>query len=380
MNIMYVINSLTLGGAERQLVELLKGLDRKSYNPYLVCFKRCDGFTNDVKQLGIPILYAERHWRFDPFVLIKLLRIIKEYRIDLIHTYLPLAGIYGALSASLTRIPICNSGIRESAKPTLYQQILLDTSFSLSDVIVANSEVGRRVFQRRHNHKLRVVYNGVDFLRFCRPTDALGKKSELNLARFDKIVSIVTRLEPVKNPLMIIKIASIVIEEEPNTAFVIIGDGTLKAEMEDVIKREVMHRNVFLLGFRNDVEEILQITDVGVLTSNREGLPNAVIEMLASGVPVVATDCEGTREVLDEGQTGFFVKVGDDYRAAQCILKLLRDETLRHSLGLKGKDVVFNKFTLAKMVKKIESIYFDLLESRKRADKSANQPFGEAQS
>jgi len=362
-NILYAINNLNLGGAERQLVELLKGLDRKRYNPYLVCFKRSDGFTNNVKQLRIPILYAERHWRFDPFVIIKLLRIIKEYKIDLIHTYLPLAGIYGALSARVAGIPICNSGIRESAVPTFYQQILLNTSFSLSDVIVSNSEVGRCLFQSRHGHKLRVVYNGVDVLRFSRPIDTPRKKHELNLACFDKIVSTVTRLEPEKNPLMIIKTAAIVIKEAPNTAFVIIGDGTLKADMEDAVMRDGMHNNVFLLGFRDDVEEILQITDIGLLTSNREGLPNAVIEMLASGVPVVATECDGTREVLDNGQTGFFVKIDDEYEAAERILKLLRDETLRHTFGVKGKDIVFTKFNLTKMVETIESIYFDLLES-----------------
>ncbi len=152
-----------------------------------------------------------------------------------------------------------------------------------------------------------------------------------------------------------------VLEHEPNTAFLIIGGGSLKEELAFAIKKSGLNNNVFLLDIRNDVEEILQITDVGVLTSDTEGLPNTVIEMLASGVPVVATNCGGTLEVLDDGQTGFCVGINDEYAMAQQTLRLLRDDALRRTMGLMGKHVARERFSLNKMTETTQSIYRELL-------------------
>jgi L-malate glycosyltransferase len=361
INIMFVIIAVSFGGAERQLVELLKGIDRERYNPCLVCFNEFTGFIDDIERLNIPIFYAMRKWRWDPFVIWKLLRLIRKHHIDLIHTFMPLAGIYGAVAARLSGLPIVNSSIRDTLQPTTYKKLLLNPTIALSDVIIANSEAGRRVYEKLFPYKIRVVYNGIDLKRFEGLDDKGQKKSELNLGQYKYIVSMVARLVPVKNPMMLIKAAALVLKDEPSTAFLIIGGGSLKADLEDAVKQDGLASNVFFLGRRKDVEEILQITDVGVLTSNREGLPNAIIEMLASGIPVVATDCEGTREVLDDGQTGFIVKAGDEYGAAQQVVRLLRDETLRQTMGARGKEAVFEKFNLSKMVATIENIYCELL-------------------
>lgn len=364
-NIMFVIERLSVGGAERQLVELLKGIDRARYNPCLVCFYEGNGFTNDVKSLNIPIYYAIRKWRWDPFVVWRLLCLIRKHHIELIHTFMFLAGIYGTFAARLSGCAVVNSIIRSTHQPSTYEKLLLHPTFALSGVIIANSEAGSRLYEKLFPYKIRVVYNGIDFKRFDGLDYKDGKKSELYLRQYKYIVSMVTRLEIVKNPMMLIRTIGLVLKDEPNTAFLIVGDGSLKPDLEEAVNRDGIAPNVFFLGFRKDVEEILQITDVGVLTSDREGLPNAVIEMLASGVPVVATDCEGTREVLDDGVTGFLVKTGDECGAAREIVKLLRDETLRKTMGARGKDVVFERFNLNRMIGTIESIYSELLESNK---------------
>ncbi|MBU1054485.1 MAG: glycosyltransferase [Proteobacteria bacterium] len=361
INILYLIDKMEFGGAERQLVELLKGINKEKYNPCMAYFRKSPGFIDDVNELNIPIYFIERKWRWDPFVIWNLLLFIRQNHIDLVHSYMPVAGVYGPFSSKLSCLPIVNSFVRGTKQPTLYEKLLLKPSFALSDVIIANSEAGKRVYGKYSPLKMRVIYNGIDLMRFNNRIDREMKKISLNLQRFDSIVSMVTRLEPVKNPMMLIKAATIVLKDKPNTAFLIVGDGTLREEMELEVIDRALNRNVFFLGFRKDVEELLQITDIGVLTSDREGLPNAVIEMLASGVPVVATDCEGTREVLDDGLTGFLTDIGDEYGVAQRIVRLLGDDTLRRRMGVRGKDKVYKEFNLRKMVDALENIYCEVL-------------------
>jgi len=272
-----------------------------------------------------------------------------------------MAGIYGSIAARIAGIPIVNSAIRASRYPTSYERILLKPSFALSNVVIANSEAGRRVFKGLAPRKIKVVHNGVDLKRFNRLSDLRQKKNDLHLEGFKYIVSLVARLVPEKNPMMFLRTAEIVLQHEQNTAFMIIGNGSMKEELESAIRKAGLETSVFLLGSRTDVEEILQITDVGVLTSDTEGLPNTVIEMLASGVPVVATNCGGTAEVLDDGQIGFCVERNDEHEMAQQVLRLLRDDTLRKTMGLMGKQVVRERFGLKKMMETTESIYRELL-------------------
>jgi glycosyltransferase involved in cell wall biosynthesis len=362
-NIMFVIAGMVFGGAERQLLELLKGIDRARFRPFLTCLSKSTGFTDDVKKMGIPILYAERKWRMDPFVIWHLAGLIRKNHIALVHSFMPLAGIYGSISARLSGVPIVNSAIRGTKQPSLYEKMLLRPTFALSNVILANSEAGKKVYVSLSPEKTKVVYNGIDLKRFDKREDGKKKKAELKLGAFKHVVTTVTRLEPVKGPLVLIKAARFVLGDNRDTAFLIVGDGSLRAYLEDVVRQTGLTDRVFFLGFRKDVEEILWATDVGVLTSNREGLPNAVLEMLASGVPVVATDCEGTREVLDDGETGFLAKIGDEQGIARRITELLKNDTLRREMGTKGKDVVSRKFNLSRMVASIEEIYDNLLES-----------------
>jgi len=364
-NLMFVIETLEIGGAERQLLELIKGLDRNVYNPIVVCFRRTPGLAKEVTALDIPVYYAIRKWRWDPSVVWKIIKLIRANNISLIHAYMPLAGIYGSAAAMISGVPIVNSSIRNAKVPTLYEMALLKCSFALSDVVLANSNTGKKVFSKLSRGKIKVIYNGIDYSRFNKPIDIQNKKRDLNLERFDFVVSMVARLEEVKNPVMFVRVARIVSEALPNTAFLVVGDGSMRKALEQVIITLGLNLNVFLLGSRTDIEEILQITDIGVLTSNSEGLPNTIIEMLASGVPVVATNCEGVREILDHGQTGLCVEINNELSMAEQIIRLLRDDKLRSVMGLKGKQEVQSRFSLKEMVDRTEGIYKELLVSNR---------------
>jgi glycosyltransferase involved in cell wall biosynthesis len=359
--VMFVVARLSIGGAERQLVELIKGIDRTQFDPCLVSLDRSGGFAQVIERLGVPIFYAERKYRFDPFVALRLVRLINRQRVSLLHSFLSTAGVYGSVAARIAGIPIVNSAIRASRYPTAYERLFLKPSFALSQVVTANSEAGRRVFSKLAPHNIRVVHNGVDMTRFSRLSDVKQKKASLGFAQFAHVVTLVARMSPEKNPMMFLRAAGIVLKQEPNTAFLLVGSGSLKEELELEIRRAGLGNNVFMMGECTNVEEILQITDVGALTSNTEGLPNAIIEMLASGVPVVATDCGGTTEVLEDMRTGFCVERNDENRMARRMVELLRDQGLRKAMGMRGIEAIQEKFSIHGMVETTQSIYRELL-------------------
>ena len=174
---------------------------------------------------------------------------------------------------------------------------------------------------------------------------------------YDNIVTIVARLEKVKDHFSFVKAAALVNEKHSSTVFLIVGDGSLRKELEEFVQKTGMNQHVLFLGQRDDIEEILSITDVAVLTSQSEGISNFIIESLASQVPVVATECGGTREIVDNGETGFIIPPRDVKLISEKIVKLLGNKSLAISMGEKGRKLVKKKFDLKEMLEKTEKIY-----------------------
>jgi glycosyltransferase involved in cell wall biosynthesis len=362
INIMFVINNLSMGGSERQMIELIKGVDKDRFNPIVVCFEKGEGYTSYLKKSGIPIFYAERKWRFDPFVIGKLRQLIRQHNIDIVHTYLAIAGLYGPIAARLENLPVVNSFIRGGhSKLDLYKSTLAKIGFRYSDVVVANYEGGKRIYDKLAPGKIRIIYNGVDPTRFVINIENIQKKLELGVKVNNFIITMISRLEMVKNPELLIRVASIVLKELPNVTFLLVGDGSMKKDLIEMIQRADLKKNILMLGLRNDIEEILKITDIGILTSKEEGLSNAIIEMLMSGTPVVATDSEGTKEIMGQVRTGLLVKRNDEFHMASEIIRLLKNEPLRQEMGEVGRKSALECFELNLMVKKHEDIYEELV-------------------
>jgi len=362
INILYIINKLAIGGAERQLVELLKGLDKSRFNPLLVCLERGGGFTEDVKALKIPIYYIERKWRWDPLVVWKLREFIKKNKINIIHTYLSLASIYGAIVGKLTKTPIVNSSIRKASSfGGYYRNFLVKLSCKLSNIIISNSIAGVNYFFNKKHNKIKVIYNGVDFSRFKISKNKYQIKKELGLSNFENIVSMVSRIEEGKGHLTLISSAKIILKYYPKTCFLIVGDGSLRPQLENFVHQQNLQKNILFLGFRKDIPEIFSISDVAVNCSDSEGISNAIIEAMAIGVPVVATDIGGNREIIINGETGFLIPPGSCELLSKAIIKLFKNKKFASQIAMNGKQLVKEEFNFEKMVKDTEELYQQLL-------------------
>jgi len=201
-----------------------------------------------------------------------------------------------------------------------------------------------------------VIPYGVD-LRKYQLGNGVKKRESIGLSADDKIVGMVGRLVPQKGHVYLIDAAELVIKKFPDVKFVIVGDGELKDQLLEKVRARNLEKNFRFLGFRSDVNELLWTFDIFTLPSLYEGLPNVVLEALASSLPVVATPVDGTKEAVVDNETGFLVPVKDVEGLANALIKLLSDPALARRIGKNGRKRVEDVFSLEKQVKSFEKLY-----------------------
>jgi L-malate glycosyltransferase len=186
---------------------------------------------------------------------------------------------------------------------------------------------------------------------------------ELNLDEGAKLIGLVARLQPVKGHRYFIEAASRIAAVEPKAHFLLVGDGALRREIEEQVARLGAGDRVHLLGARNDAALIAAGFDVAVLASLHEGLPNAVMEAMAAGAPVVATAVGGTTELVIDGATGFLAPPADADALAQRILDTLQNPELSARMAAQGRRRVLMQFSMRRMVESVERLYEEIVDS-----------------
>ena len=201
MKILYLIDSLAFGGAERQFVELIKGLDRSRYEVHLICLnKETAGYTDILTELGVIVHYFCRAYKYDIRPVFSVSRYINKNQIDLVHPFMNLGGLVGVLAAKLSGRPVVCSAIRDAKDKGIKGAVSKKALSILADIFVANSRAG--FTNRFHNIKphFRVVYNGIDFSRFNINTNNLVElKQNLGIDRFEYIIGMVGSLSKNKD-------------------------------------------------------------------------------------------------------------------------------------------------------------------------------------
>jgi glycosyltransferase involved in cell wall biosynthesis len=373
IRLLLVTPSLCIGGAERQLVELLQNLDPQRYVITVAVFIGADqvsqkGFYQQVSDLpNVSLRVLNRRGRFDVFgPVLSLVQLIRSEQIQLIHTFLNLASTFGLLAAKITGVPIVASAIRDSQDVSrIYRPCRVAQAWG-SDVLVSNSAAGFNNRFRRWRANFKVIFNGIDLRRFEPRNELLANlREEFRLSRFDHLVGMVATVSDFKDHTAFLKVAAQVVSEMPRTGFLVIGDGPNRAAVEALSVQLRLGDNVVFTGYRHDVDVLTKLLDVACLFTNyriiSEGLPNAVMEAMACCIPVVATDDGGTVEIVSNGVEGFLVSHNDETIAADFVLRLLRDKSLRQSMGRLGRESIELKFSVAAFVSQYESLYQQLL-------------------
>jgi glycosyltransferase involved in cell wall biosynthesis len=370
-----VVGGLGQGGAERQLHYLATGLAGSRVAPVVFCLsEQLLPYGPRLEAAGVPVVPLRRHGHFDVRRAVDLGSQIRRRRIRLVHAFLLDASVYAALAcrwggrpALVTSNRVCLPG-RSRLRRTLDGWALRG-----SDAVVVNSdEVGR--FTRRQYGvpvgRLRRIYNGIDPRPFIAAARDGGIRRELGAGERDRLVVTIARMEPQKNPGMFLEVAASVAGADPLARFAWVGDGSEAGWVSERIRQLGLEDRVRCAGGRSDIPEVLAASDLFVLTSDAEGLPNVVLEAMAAGLGVVATDLGGTREAL--GDTGLLRAPGDAPAFAQAVRSLLADPAARRDLGGRARARVLAEFPLDRMVRETEHVYLECLDRRGRdADRRA---------
>ncbi len=360
--IVQFIDTLRSGGKERQLVELLKGLVKADgIESELIVMSETTHYT-DLYKLDIPVHRLVRKSRRDPAIFWRLYQLLKEIQPDILHSWGSMCSVYALPAVKLLGIRFVNGFLR-NAPPILsagdkeWRRGKL--TFSFSDAIVANSRAGLLAY-KAPPEKSCCIYNGFDFSRIehLEPPDKIRTRCNIT-TRY--VVGMVATFSDNKDFFTFIDAAMKILEIRRDVTFLAVGDGPNRRQCQERVK-ESNKSFILFPGRIQDVESLVQVFDIGVLCSPRgEGISNTIMEYMALGKPVVATDCGGNRELVKEGETGFLVPNGDEADLSGRLIQFLDNSEMAARFGKAGYARLTKDFNLEKMTMKYIDLYKSLI-------------------
>ena len=301
--ILHLVPGLELGGLERVVVDLVRRTDRQVFSPMVCSLGSRGPLAEEITQSGADVLGLERPEGVTPALVLRLARLLRREHVALVHLHNTPALMYGAIAARLAGVPIVYT---KHGQRRYYERFL----HRCCDRVVAVSEDIARLLideNRIPRQKVVVIHNGVDTTRFSPTEDKRHRRRILGLPADAMLLGNVARLAAEKNHEGLLQAFRIVAGQRPDIHLVIVGDGPLRDGLHSLTCSMNLHSRVHLLGARSDVSDLLGAFDLFVLSSLSEGLSITLLEAMACGLPVVATDVGGNREVVLHGETGLLV-------------------------------------------------------------------------
>lgn len=366
--VLHIIEQLGIGGAERQLLGMLQRFDHDRFAHSVCYYSRLPDSMDDMfRACGVPVLFVDKHGMSPWSFFRELRRVIKRISPDIVHTWMYSANFWGrwaAVTCGVKRIIASErSEVRSSHIIERWSERLLRQRTQW----LANSRLGALSMERYLGiaaDSVRIVPNAVE-LPMCDRTAARHEiREELGLSDAMMLVVMVARIRPEKNYPMFVRVASRVCQRRADVVFVGIGAVDQLVELKPLIESLDMTDRVRFTGERHDVHRWLAAGDVFCFTTNYEGFPNAILEAMLAGLPIVTTAFASVGEILPGPEYGVTVPLNDDERMAAEIVHLLDDPGLRSQLGQAAQAFVRDRFTWAKLVETMEQLYSDLLTGR----------------
>lgn len=379
-NVLFIIDSFEQGGSERQALQLLRQLRQSGRcRVRIACLQDRGSLRTEAESLALGEIHEYALTSFYDFNFVKqvrrLVRYIHEHQIDVVHTHCFYTNIFGMTGAFLAGVParLTSKGETDGFRTPL-QKRAERISFRLAHRVIANCLVVQNQLIKEGVPPRKIIqhYNGLDLERLRVPADLTRaevlKKFGLPAEPARRFVSIVANLRnPVKDHPVFLRAAARVHAAVPDAAFVIAGEGELMPGLRDLARQLGIENCVHFIGRCDDVASLLFASHVGVLSSKAEGFANAILEYMAAGLPVVATDVGGVREAIIEGETGYIVPRGDDAQMAERLIQVLSHDDAARAMGEHGRLIVAEKFSADHHLRNTLELYDELLSDPKRA-------------
>lgn len=377
MNLLLIITKLELGGAQKQLLTLLKGLDRTNFNLFLVTAQNGLLVEETASIEGLVFYrsrYLERpiHLLKDIFALFEISSFIHKHKIDIVHTHSSKAGIVGRWAAFLSGVKVIFHTVHgwsfnDFQHPLVRKLFIwlerIAAGFTNKILVVSEHDRNKGIEARIGKpDQYCLMRYGIDKAPFF--SKDLVIRSELGITENELVVGTVSCFKPQKALHDFVALASLIHRARSGVKFLVVGDGVLRPKIEAEMCKLGLEKCMILAGWRRDISRLVSAMDVFVLTSLWEGLPISAIEAMAAAVPPVLTDTGGVREIIDEGRTGFLAPCQGMTSMLQKVLALLDDKSLRQKLGASAREKVRNHFEVRDMIRGIESLYREAFNTR----------------
>ncbi len=365
------ITDLDVGGAEQAMVALATRLDRSRFTPAVYCLGPEPQVSNascipPLKAAGLEVhcLGARRSLGF-PAAVWKLRRHFLHFQPDLVQTFLFHANIVGRMAARAARVRAVVCGIRVAERDCRWHLWVdrltsrwVDRYVCVSQSVAYFSAAQAGLAPER----LVVIHNGIDLQRYPAARPALLSDAGVPLG--SRVVTFVGRLEPQKGLAWLLEAAAEWLARVPDCHLVVVGRGPNRPSLERLALQRGIAARVHWLGWRSDVPEILAASDLLVLPSRWEGMPNVVLQAMASQRPVLATDVEGVRELLGESADAQTVAYGDTPGLVDKLVRILSDRELAARLGRENRTRSERLFSIDRMVAAYEELWQAIVGGR----------------
>jgi glycosyltransferase involved in cell wall biosynthesis len=374
IRVLEMIDQPFLGGGQINLISLARSLDKEKFEVF-ACSRDGGPLVEEFEKIDIqhfPVPFSKRMGRK---IVQKISPILTNKKIDILHTHGGIAGFYGRWAARKCRTPVIVHTLH-GIHYLHYRNFLLKRFFILleryfsrfTDAVIfvsgADKEKGKK-FKLAPEGKMCTIKNGIDLSAFKEEdmvNSKAAKRKEAELESFQPIVGTVARLHRQKGIPYLLKATQKISQAFPRIKILIIGGGPLGQKLERMARRLDVKEHVWFMGERKDAQDLASLFDVFILPSLWEGLPYVLMEASALGKPVVATDVDGNREIIEDGKTGILVPARNPEKMAEAVVKLLREKAFASKLGERAKKSVPPKFSLSRMVEETQSLYLKLCQ------------------
>jgi len=366
IKVVQIVPLLSPGGAERVAVHIARALNRRRYEPLVISFSGRVGCDLDhmLEEAGIEVRYLGKHPGFDYRVYGRLDRVLKEFEPDVIHTHLHVLRYALPSMLLMKRVAMVHT-VHNLAEREIEPRARLIQRYALTHgvkPIAVAEEVAASLESLYGIHRCRVISNCIPTDLYANPQIARKEwRTREGFKDADVLFVCVARFALQKNHALLLKSFAQGPASDPRAHLVLVGEGDLRADLEEQVRKLNVAGKVHFLGLRSDIPDVLGAMDAFVLSSDYEGNPLSVLEAMASGLPLISTAAGGVPNLFEAGAEGFLVAPGDCNGLAKSMNTLLKYQALRESMGAAAASRARKKYDVTNMVRAYEKVYEDLL-------------------
>lgn len=368
IKIVYVIDSLGKGGAERQLFELIKGLHETRFKPLVISLSEGGYWIKEFERIAVKLIELQYRKHFELARLMELTKILIKERPQILHSFMFAGNAYGRIAAKLAGVPVIIASERSQENRKGRFTAMTDRLLAkMTDCVISNSKVNRDYLVEKSilpMEKSIVVHNGIDSSKYQYFGNNTNLRNKLGIGIDDYVIGTVASLRDCKNQRMLFEAIKLIIVKNRFVKLLLVGEGPLQIALQQYTEKLNIAKNVIFVGMRNDIPDLLGLMNVFVLTSKFEGLSNAIMEAMAAGVPCVVTDVGGNKELVIDGKTGFLIPLNDYIMLAEKIIFFMNHPNYTRKMGTKGREFISKEFSVNKMVYNMENVYETLLKKK----------------